>query len=142
MMPALLGTVPMQLLGGLGVSPVDTFLLTYPKPSSGNVADFLAQFPTDERAALAKHLINEGVPAETVSSALSWLDAKRNIKLNWSKIHGVLAITSAAVSAYHGYRRNQSIPWAIWWFFAGSILPVFTPVIAIAQGYGKSKKAS
>lgn len=140
-MPALLGTVPMQLMG-LGVSPVDTFLLTYPKPTSGNVADFLSQYPPEERAALAKHLIDEGVPAATISSALSWIDAKRNIRVNWSKIHGVLAITSAAASAYHGYKRNDSIGWAVWWFFMGSVFPVFTPVIALAQGFGKPKKAS
>jgi hypothetical protein len=141
MMPALLGTVPMDFLDGLGVSPVDTFLLTYPKPSSGNVADFLSQVPADERPAMAKHLLDAGVPPETVSSALSWLDAKRNIKLNWSKIHGVLAISSAAVSAYHGYKRNDSLGWAVWWFFMGSVFPVFTPVIALAQGYGKPKKS-
>jgi hypothetical protein len=139
MTPALLGTVPMQLLG-LGVSPVETFLMTYPKPSSGNVADFLAQFDPAERAAIAKKLIDDGVPSGTVSSALSWLEAKQNVRVNWGKITGILSITSAAVSAYHGYKRNDSIGWAIVWFFAGSVFPVFVPVIAIAQGFGKPKK--
>lgn len=144
MMPVLLGSVPMQLLGVelLGNNAIDAFLLTYPKPSSGNVADFLAQYDAADRPGVAKQLIDAGVPSGTVSSALSWLAAKQNIRLNWSKITGVLSIASAAVSAYHGYKRNDSIPWAVWWFFMGSIFPVFTPVIALAQGYGKPKKAS
>jgi hypothetical protein len=43
----------------------------------------------------------------------------------------------AAVSGYHGYKRNNSIGWGIAWFALGGIFPVITPTIAFAQGFGK-----
>jgi hypothetical protein len=46
---------------------------------------------------------------------------------------------SAAACAYHGYKRNQSIGWALWWAAMGGLAPVIAPVIAVAQGYGKPK---
>src|SRR5258706_3519186 len=56
-----------------------------------------------------------------------------------STICNVLALTSMAASTYHGYRRNKSIGWALVWGVAAGIFPVVTPVIAVAQGYGKAK---
>lgn len=52
---------------------------------------------------------------------------------------GLLSTASAALSGYHGYKRNNSVGWAIGWFVLGSFFPVVTPVIAVAQGYGKRK---
>jgi len=49
------------------------------------------------------------------------------------------SIAGGAASAYHGYKRNHSVGWAVWWGFWGSLLPVFTPIIAYAQGFGKKK---
>lgn len=57
-------------------------------------------------------------------------------------IWGLIAAASMAASAYHGYKRNNSVGWAIWWAFMGSLFPVITPVIAIAQGYGKPIEAA
>ena len=51
-----------------------------------------------------------------------------------------ISTVSMAASAYHGYRRNNSLGWALWWGFMGSLFPIFTPVIAVAQGYGKRKR--
>lgn len=49
-----------------------------------------------------------------------------------------LVITAiSAACAYHGYKRNESVGWAIWWGIAGAAFPVITPVIALAQGFGK-----
>jgi len=124
---------------GAAASPVDTFLLAHPKPTSGQVASLLSAFPADQRAGIAQDLISKGVEASTISSALTWLEAKSSIKAAWPTIGGVLALTSAAASAYHGYRRNQSIGWGVWWFLMGSIFPVVTPVFAVAQGFGKRK---
>ena len=56
-------------------------------------------------------------------------------------IYALLALMSSAASAFHGYRRNQSIGWAIVWGLLGGIFPVFTPTIALAQGFGKPRKA-
>jgi len=52
------------------------------------------------------------------------------------------AAYTAAVGAsvYHGYKRNQAdnpIFWALMWGVAGSIVPVITVPVAIAQGFGE-----
>ncbi len=49
---------------------------------------------------------------------------------------------SMAASTFHGYRRNDSVGWALWWGFCGALAPIVTPVIAVAQGFGKPKRAS
>ena len=56
-----------------------------------------------------------------------------------SPVWMALAAVSSAASAYHGYKRNKSVGWALWWGFAGGLAPVITPVIAIAQGFGKPR---
>lgn len=55
-------------------------------------------------------------------------------------ISGLLAAASIGISAYHGYKRNDSVGWGAWWGFMGLMLPVITPAVAIAQGYGKREK--
>lgn len=134
-----------QLLGapmllGLGTGePIDAFLLANPHPSSSDVASFLKAFGPDDRELMAQRLIGRGVSAATISSALRWLETTGRFKGAWPTISGVLVLASAGASAYHGYKRNDSIPWALWWFLMGSIFPVVTPVIGLAQGYGKKK---
>jgi len=54
-------------------------------------------------------------------------------------IYRVISTASAAASAYHGYKRNKSVGWAIWWFLMGGLFPVITPAIAYAQGFGKER---
>ena len=57
-----------------------------------------------------------------------------------SPIWEVLAAISGGISAYHGYKRNNgSIGWAIGWGLLGSLFPVITPAIAVAEGFGKPK---
>lgn len=137
----------LQLLGapqllGLGASePIDAFLLAHPSPSSTEVASFLKAFPGDTRATMAQALIGRGIDASTIASALRWLEAADKARGAWPKVAGVLALASAGVSGYHGYRRNNSLGWGLWWFFMGSIFPIVTPVIALAQGLGKRKAA-
>jgi len=55
----------------------------------------------------------------------------------WGSLYSVLAIASTGLSAYHGYKRNDSVGWALWWGFCGALFPVVTPAIAFAQGFGK-----
>jgi hypothetical protein len=52
----------------------------------------------------------------------------------------VLILASTAASAYHGYKRNKSIGYAVLWGVAGSIMPVIVPAVAVAQGFGKPEK--
>lgn len=56
-------------------------------------------------------------------------------------LFAIVDTASMAASAYHGYKRNNSIGWALWWGFCGTIAPIITPVIAMAQGFGKPARA-
>lgn len=116
---------------------IDGLLLRSPNPTSTDVTSFLQLYAGEGRTAAARRLIERGVSAQSVSNALSWLDTQG--KLSSSTIKGVATMASAAFSAYHGYRRNQSIVWGIVWFALGSVFPIFTPVIALAQGYAQKK---
>lgn len=51
----------------------------------------------------------------------------------------VASIASTGLSAYHGYKRNDSVGWAIVWGLLGGIFPIITPAIAFAQGFGEKK---
>lgn len=52
------------------------------------------------------------------------------------------AIRTAATGAcaYHGYRRNDSVGWAIGWALLGGVFPVIAVPVALAQGFGRPKK--
>ena len=65
----------------------------------------------------AYHHVGDG--EQTAATALSW--------------------AAIAAGAYHGYRRNKSVGWAIGWALAGSFFPLITTGIAVAQGFGKRK---
>lgn len=49
----------------------------------------------------------------------------------------LLSTVSAGASAYHGYKRNKSVGWALVWGFFGGGFPIVVPAIAVAQGFGK-----
>jgi hypothetical protein len=55
------------------------------------------------------------------------------------EVWAVASVLSTALSAYHGYKRNDSIGWAIVWGLLGGAFPVITPTIAYAQGFGERK---
>ena len=55
------------------------------------------------------------------------------------KLWAVASVISAGAGAFHGYRRNQSIGWALGWAILGGMFPVIVPAIALAQGFGKPK---
>lgn len=115
--------------------------------SSFALADLLAQFDAETRTKLAAAIIAKGGDTQLVTAAMERVQSRNELKRRVRGVRGpvgivwgVLATASAAASAYHGYKRNESIGWAIWWFFMGSLFPVITPVIAVAQGFGKREK--
>ena len=57
----------------------------------------------------------------------------------WPIFWGLAATASAGASAYHGYKRNESVGWAIVWGLLGGMFPIITPAVALAQGFGKAK---
>lgn len=105
----------------------------------------------ETRQKLGAAIIIAGGNADDVSYALHkvsmteeqqsvFAQFKRGKKLSLAiVVWGIAATASAAASAYHGYKRNDSVGWAIGWFLFGSILPAITPAVALAQGFGKPK---
>lgn len=49
----------------------------------------------------------------------------------------LVATAGAAMGAYHGYKRNNSVGWAIVWALVGGMFPVITIPVSLAQGFGK-----
>lgn len=54
-------------------------------------------------------------------------------------VWAVASAASAGASAYHGYRRNDSLVWGVVWGLLGGVFPVITPAIALAQGFAEPK---
>jgi hypothetical protein len=53
----------------------------------------------------------------------------------------VAGTASVGALAYHGYRRNSSIGWAlVWGILGGALWPLALP-ISFAQGFGKPARA-
>lgn len=53
--------------------------------------------------------------------------------------HAIASIAGTGLGAYHGYKRNESVGWAIGWAFFGTILPVIAIPVMFAQGMGRRK---
>ena len=112
-----------------------------------NIQDILAIIPTEaERREVAALAVARGADAFWVQNALDNLETRQSLRA-WTKplpmpvriVWGVLSTASFAASVYHGYKRNDSVGWAIWWGIMGAIFPVITPTIAFAQGFAKPK---
>lgn len=44
-----------------------------------------------------------------------------------------LGVAAVGYAAYHGYRRNRTVGWAVGWGVAAALFPVITTAIALAQ---------
>ena len=53
----------------------------------------------------------------------------------------LISIGAVGLAAFHGYRRNRSVGWAIGWALLAGFSPVITTGVAVAQGLGKRKGA-
>ena len=134
------------LLAGLGAeqtqldADLDAFLLAHPTPTQGDVIDFLKLYQGDARNVVAQALVARGLPSATVGRALAFT----NTMTGWftrTNILGALSVASAVVSGIHGFRRHRgSIGWGLMWFLGGTVFPVVTPALAIAQGFWKPMK--
>jgi hypothetical protein len=52
-------------------------------------------------------------------------------------VHSLLSTAGMVAGAYHGYKRNESVGWAIGWALLGSMFPYITIPVSLAQGFGK-----
>jgi hypothetical protein len=66
--------------------------------------------------------------------------AQQDKRQTYWTIYWVLGTASSAACAFHGYRRNKSIGWALWWGLMGGLFPIFAPVLAVAEGFAKPIK--
>lgn len=57
-----------------------------------------------------------------------------------SAVWGAASLLGTALGAYHGYRRNNSVGWGVWWAVMGGLFPIVTVPVAIAQGFGKRSR--
>jgi hypothetical protein len=57
-----------------------------------------------------------------------------------SPIYRLVSLASTAGLAFHGYRRNESVGWAIGWALLGGIAPIIAWPVALAQGFGKPRR--
>lgn len=51
-----------------------------------------------------------------------------------------LSLLSGALSAWHGYKRDRTAIAGWGWFTLGTMFPLITPAVAVAQGFGKSRR--
>jgi hypothetical protein len=107
-------------------------------PTALDVSTLLGTYATGDRDRVKKELLIQGVPSIFVDDSRALVPYFNS---KWFWVHSALSSISGAACAYHGYKRNNSVGWAIGWFFLGSIFFPLTPVIALAQGFGKPKKA-
>lgn len=125
--PSALGAV--QLVENLGLGNL------------GKVARMLGALGDDPTATPASTAVT--VPADNTPSTTDVQPGKVVVVEHCGTGRMALAIVSTAsmaASAYHGYRRNQSVGWALWWGFLGAVFPVITPTIAVAQGFGERRR--
>ena len=77
---------------------------------------------------------------ENVSNGLSGPQETHYVNTGMSDVYGLLVLASIGASAYHGFKRNDSVGWGIVWGLLGGIAPVITPAIAVAQGFGEPER--
>lgn len=68
---------------------------------------------------------------------LQRIEAATRSPLFW--VWNIGHFVSVPVLGYHGYKRNDSVGWALVWGLFGSIAWPVTVPIAFAQGFGKRK---
>lgn len=48
-----------------------------------------------------------------------------------------LSVAGVGLGAYHGYKRDGSVGWALAWAALGGLFPIVTIPVAIAQGFAQ-----
>ncbi len=56
--------------------------------------------------------------------------------------YALAGVAGTAIGAYHGYKRNDSVGWAVAWALLGGLAPIVVIPVAYAQGIGKRKVRS
>lgn len=62
------------------------------------------------------------------------------LKRGLAVAYAIAGIAGTGIGAYHGYKRNNSVGWAIGWALLGGLAPIIVIPVAFAQGIGKRAK--
>jgi hypothetical protein len=127
-----------QAVGGMGnygsyVAGRRPERLTYPNQAGSS---YLTQFGEDPSLPVPPP--PNGPPAPLPNGPPAQLEVPTGAKVlgvAWT----ALSVAGSIGGVYHGYKRNNSIGWALVWGFFGGIAPVITLPLSAAQGFGKRK---
>ena len=100
--------------------------LTYPNQAG---SPYLPQFGQDDPEPTAR-LAKEG----------TGFGYKPSPSPVWVTVGKVGSLSGVVLGAYHGYKRNNSVGWAIGWALLGGMFWPFVIPVAFAQGIGKRKR--
>ena len=59
----------------------------------------------------------------------------------WETLASTVAVAGTALGAYHGFKRTESLGWAVGWALLGGLFPFITIPVALAQGFGRREPA-
>jgi len=138
----LAGTYAGATAGALGATDEELAVAMMSLANSGDVLameQFFEGLSDDEldRAAPLVAIADNSGSGNLIYAFKKVRSRRRNNKI--AVAWAVVGTASMAASAYHGYKRNQSVGWALVWALLGGLAPVITPTIAVAQGFGKRK---
>ncbi len=114
-----------------------TFVAKHPDTGIGDYQEFLASFAPADRAAAAQALVAAGADADRVAQALGRATAPADRLVVIGAFDVPWYVTAASVAggvagAYHGYRRNKSVGWAVAWGLLGSVFPLVVVPVAVS----------
>lgn len=116
------GTKGLQQMRGLGI--ID--------PSMGALGAYVSYNPT-----MGLGVDVEAPPPRPPEAAIVPHDYQPSVA---AVLYGLFTTVTTAALVYHGYKRNESLGWAIGWGILGGIAPVVALPVALAQGFGEKKK--
>lgn len=91
-----------------------------------NFAPYYARGPLGQEAAPSP-------PATESSASAAIVPMRSSLKSLW----GIAGTAAVAALAYHGYRRNNSVGWAVAWALLGGLVWPAGLAVAFAQGFGQ-----
>lgn len=114
------------------------FVNPWTEPTAQTSSLFLEPLPNPYREQMTpRHVDGLGDSPLSPEAARAAVDRVTDSPWFWGL--RVLSLVGAFSGAYHGYKRNRSVGWAIGWFLFGGMLPVLSIPISLAQGFGKVK---
>lgn len=114
------------------------FVNPWTEPTAQTSSIFVEPLPNPYREQMTpRHVGLANVPSSEAAQAA----VDRITGSPWFWVFRLASAVGAFSGAYHGYKRNNSVGWAIGWFFFGGALPMLSIPISLAQGFGKAKGA-